>query len=222
MHVGDVIRSRLPCPKGVRTGDLVGWDSRYQALAVLRRRTRPLSHVAPFSVHGYRRQPGHQFFHSKTGNMMLVPTMPYPGRRRPVITAETPASVYPQLRGHLAEYGLIDARRRAGRFRFANPPTGATLDEFDFDRDLLADVGTRRCLGTATDVLLIGPPASTAPLSRARGHDDAARRPPDTARDRRARARAAARRGPAVLPTHSGSGVSRARHRECSGRSAPC
>ena len=115
------------------------------------------------------------------------------------LTAATPASIYQQLRGHLAELKLADAaevlprvldqaqtegwsltqalehllavevtatdaRRLAGRLRFANLPTGATLDDFDLDaasgidRNLLAEVGTCRYLDTATNVLLIGPP----------------------------------------------------------------
>ena len=62
------------------------------------------------------------------------------------------------------EVTATDARRLAGRFRFANLPTGATLDDFDLDaasgidRSLLADLGTCRYLETATNVLLIGPP----------------------------------------------------------------
>ena len=115
------------------------------------------------------------------------------------ITAATPASIYQQLKGHLAELKLADAaaalprildqaqaegwsltqalehllavevtatdaRRLSGRFRFANLPTGATLDDFDLDaasgidRNLLAELGTCRYLETATNVLLIGPP----------------------------------------------------------------
>jgi DNA replication protein DnaC len=114
-------------------------------------------------------------------------------------TSATPASVYQQLRGHLAELKLADAadalprvldqaqaegwslthalerllsievtatdaRRLSGRFRFANLPTGTTLDDFDLDaasgidRNLLAELGTCRYLETATNVLLIGPP----------------------------------------------------------------
>ncbi len=52
----------------------------------------------------------------------------------------------------------------AGRFRFANLPTGQTLDDFDhdaasgIDRSLLAELGTCRFIDTATNVLLIGPP----------------------------------------------------------------
>lgn len=114
-------------------------------------------------------------------------------------TAATLASIYQQLKGHLAELKLTDAaealprildqaqaeswsltqtlehllaievtttdaRRLSGRFRFANLPTGATLDDFDLDaasgidRSLLAELGTCRYLETATNVLLIGPP----------------------------------------------------------------
>lgn len=109
------------------------------------------------------------------------------------------ASVYQQLRGHLAELKLTDAaealpgilnraaseqwsltqalerllrvevtateaRRLAGRFRFANLPTGHTLADFDLDaasgidRSLLDELGTCRFIDTATNVLLIGPP----------------------------------------------------------------
>ena len=62
------------------------------------------------------------------------------------------------------EVTATDARRLSGRFRFANLPTGATLDDFDLDaasgidRSLLAELGTCRYLETATNVLLIGPP----------------------------------------------------------------
>ena len=114
-------------------------------------------------------------------------------------TAAASASIYQQLKGHLAELKLTDAaealprildqaqaegwsltqtlehllavevtatdaRRLSGRLRFANLPTGATLDDFDLDaasgidRSLLAELGTCRYLETATNVLLIGPP----------------------------------------------------------------
>lgn len=62
------------------------------------------------------------------------------------------------------EVTATDARRLAGRFRFANLPTGQTLDDFDLDaasgidRALLAELATCRYLDTATNVLLIGPP----------------------------------------------------------------
>ncbi|TFD05131.1 AAA family ATPase [Cryobacterium sinapicolor] len=62
------------------------------------------------------------------------------------------------------EVTATDARRPSGRFRFANLPTGAPLDDFDLnaasgiDRNLLAELGTCRYLETATNVMLIGPP----------------------------------------------------------------
>lgn len=62
------------------------------------------------------------------------------------------------------EVTATEVRRLAGRLRFANLPTGATLADFDLDaasgvdRSLLAELGTCRYLETATNVLLIGPP----------------------------------------------------------------
>jgi len=111
----------------------------------------------------------------------------------------TQASLYQQLRGHLAtlklsaaaehlpsvlaqaeeeqwsmtatlEYLLAreveatEARKLAGRLRFASLPTPATLADFDFDaaprvdRKLVNELATCRYLDTATNVLLIGPP----------------------------------------------------------------
>ena len=128
---------------------------------------------------------------------MTTPTTPQTAST--TMTAATSASIYQQLKGHLAELKLADAaealprvldqaqaegwsltqtlehllavevtatdaRRLSGRFRFANLPTGATLDDFDLDaasgidRSLLAELGTCRDLETATNVLLIGPP----------------------------------------------------------------
>ncbi|MHC5796140.1 IS21-like element helper ATPase IstB [Lacisediminihabitans sp. FW035] len=128
---------------------------------------------------------------------MTTPTRPQTAST--TMTTATSASIYQQLKGHLAELKLADAaealprvldqaqaegwsltqtlehllavevtatdaRRLAGRFRFANLPTGATLDDFDLDaasgidRSLLAELGTCRFLDTATNVLLIGPP----------------------------------------------------------------
>ena len=109
------------------------------------------------------------------------------------------ASLYQQLRGHLAELKMHDAagalpavldaaaaegltmtaalerllaievsasqaRRLAGRLRFASLPSPATLEDFDYDAALAADpkliaeLATCRYLETATNVLLIGPP----------------------------------------------------------------
>jgi DNA replication protein DnaC len=62
------------------------------------------------------------------------------------------------------EVDATEARRLAGRLRFASLPTPATLDDFDYDaqpgvdRALIAELGTGRYLETATNVLLIGPP----------------------------------------------------------------
>ena len=109
------------------------------------------------------------------------------------------ASLYQQLRGHLAalklhtaaehlptvldraaaeklsltaalehllalEVDATEARRLAGRLRFASLPTPATLEDFDYDAapavdpKLIAELATCRYLETATNVLLIGPP----------------------------------------------------------------
>ena len=109
------------------------------------------------------------------------------------------ASLYQQLRGHLAtlklsaaaehlpsvlaqaeeeqwsmtatlehllarEVEATEARKLAGRLRFASLPTPATLADFDFDaapgvdKKLIDELATCRYLDTATNVLLIGPP----------------------------------------------------------------
>ena len=111
------------------------------------------------------------------------------------------ASVYQQLRGHLAtlkltaaaehlpavladaeqqgwsmtatlehllarEVEATEARKLAGRLRFASLPTPATLADFDFDAapgidpKLINELATCRYLETATNVLLIGPPGT--------------------------------------------------------------
>jgi DNA replication protein DnaC len=57
-----------------------------------------------------------------------------------------------------------EARRLAGRLRFACLPTPATLEDFDYDAqpgvnpELIRDLASCRYLQTATNVLLIGPP----------------------------------------------------------------
>ena len=117
--------------------------------------------------------------------------------RAPATPAQ--ASLYQQLRGHLAVLKLHDAaealpavldqastegltmtaalerllaievtanqaRRLAGRLRFASLPSPATLEDFDYDaaagidRHLIEELGTCRYLETATNVLMIGPP----------------------------------------------------------------
>jgi DNA replication protein DnaC len=63
-----------------------------------------------------------------------------------------------------AEVEATEARRLAGRLRFACLPTPATLEDFDYDaqpgvdRKLITDLASCRYLATATNVLLIGPP----------------------------------------------------------------
>jgi DNA replication protein DnaC len=65
-----------------------------------------------------------------------------------------------------AEVDATEARRLAGRLRFACLPTPATVEDFDFDaqpgadRALINDLATCRFLDTATNVLLIGPPGT--------------------------------------------------------------
>ncbi len=62
------------------------------------------------------------------------------------------------------EVDATEARRLAGRLRFASLPTPATLDDFDYDAQpgvdakLIAELATCRYLDTATNVLMIGPP----------------------------------------------------------------
>lgn len=57
-----------------------------------------------------------------------------------------------------------EARKLAGRLRFASLPTPATLADFDYDaapgvdRKLIDELATCRYLESATNVLLIGPP----------------------------------------------------------------
>ncbi len=111
------------------------------------------------------------------------------------------ASLYQQLRGHLATLKLHDAaehlpavldaataeglsltaalerllsievtateaRRLAGRLRFACLPTPATLADFDYDaaagvdRHLINELATCHYLESATNILLIGPPGT--------------------------------------------------------------
>ncbi|QDQ92640.1 AAA family ATPase [Rhodococcus sp. WB9] len=62
------------------------------------------------------------------------------------------------------EVDATEARRLAGRLRFACLPTPASLEDFDYDaapsldRKLIAELGTCRYLESATNILLIGPP----------------------------------------------------------------
>jgi len=62
------------------------------------------------------------------------------------------------------EVEATEARRLAGRLRFASLPTPATLEEFDYDaqpaadRALIHELASCRYLESATNILLIGPP----------------------------------------------------------------
>lgn len=62
------------------------------------------------------------------------------------------------------EVDATENRRLAGRLRFANLPSDATLEDFDYDAQpgvdpaLIADLASGRYLDTATNILLIGPP----------------------------------------------------------------
>ncbi len=117
----------------------------------------------------------------------------------PVPATTAQASLYQQLRGHLAtlklhdaaealpgvlehataegltltatlerlfaiEVSATEARRLAGRLRFASLPTPATLEDFDYDAaptvdpKLIAELATCRYLESATNILLIGQP----------------------------------------------------------------
>ena len=64
------------------------------------------------------------------------------------------------------EVSATDARRLAGRLRFACLPTPATLAGFDYDAapgvdpKLIGELATCRYLEGATNILLIGPPGT--------------------------------------------------------------
>ena len=129
---------------------------------------------------------------ASTAGSLAAQAIPDPG------TASA-ASLYQQLRGHLAvlklhdaaealptvldvaaaeqlsmtaalerllaiEVDATEARRLAGRLRFACLPTPASLADFDYaaaagvDRHLIEELGTCRYLESATNVLMIGPP----------------------------------------------------------------
>jgi len=129
--------------------------------------------------------------------MPAAKTTPAAASRAPATPAQ--ASLYQQLRGHLAELkmhdaaaalpGVLDAaaaegltmtaalerllaievtanqaRRLAGRLRFASLPPPPPQEDFDYDAApaadprLIAELATCRYLESATNVLLIGPP----------------------------------------------------------------
>ena len=79
------------------------------------------------------------------------------------------------------EVDATEARRLAGRLRFASLPTPATLDGFDVDaaagvdRKLIDDLATCRYLESATNILLVGAPGTgkthlAVGLARAAAH----------------------------------------------------
>ena len=79
------------------------------------------------------------------------------------------------------EVDADQARRLAGRLRFASLPTPATLEDFDIDaaagvdRKLIDELATCRYLDSATNILLIGPPGTgkthlAVGLARAAAH----------------------------------------------------
>lgn len=79
------------------------------------------------------------------------------------------------------EVDATEARRLAGRLRFASLSTPATLDGFDVDaaagvdRKLIDELATCRYLESATNILLVGPPGTgkthlTVGLARAAAH----------------------------------------------------
>ncbi|AXG14327.1 AAA family ATPase [Intrasporangium calvum] len=129
----------------------------------------------------------------------MTPTEPTSSSMTVVPSTGAQASLYQQLRSHLAalklhdaaehlpavldsaqaeglsltaalerllavEVAATEARRLAGRLRFASLPTPATLAEFDYDAapavdpKLIAELATGRYLESATNILLIGPP----------------------------------------------------------------
>lgn len=103
------------------------------------------------------------------------------------------------------EVDATEARRHAGRLRFANLPAPWRIDDFDFgaqpsiDQALLRELATCRYIDDATNVLFIGPPGvGKTMLAIALGHaaiDNGYRTYYTTAADLAARCRKAALEG---------------------------